>query len=170
MELRALLGEAPRALRQFYPHRLDCAARGTGTARTDVAKKAARAYYGFSENPNQFPRGTDVEVYKRGDIPVKESMFLSALAQEVDKHWNDFVGTHSRTTRLSNFDFAYLANKLLEKQGAKKRVKPEDGEVIMWMAFVAENDSRVALLRVVRESKGDDDVVRALLVNTEVTL
>ncbi|HKZ59748.1 MAG TPA: hypothetical protein VJ547_07890 [Candidatus Thermoplasmatota archaeon] len=138
-------------------------------AKLDVARKAARAYYGFSEHPNQFPRGTDVEVYKKGDIPVKESMFLSALAGELDKHWNDFVGSQSRTARISNFDMAHFANKLLEKQGAKRRVKPEDREVISWMAFIAENDPRVALLRVVRETK-DDGTVRALLVNTEVTL
>jgi hypothetical protein len=139
-------------------------------ARMEVAKKAARAYYGFSENPNQFPRGTDVEVYKKGDIPVKESMFLSALSQEVAQRWNDFVGSQSRTARMSNFDFAHLSNRLLEKQGAKKRVKPEDAEVFMWMAFIAENDNRVALLRVTRESKSDDDAPRALLVNTEVTI
>ena len=138
-------------------------------AKLDVARKAARAYYGFSENPNQFPRGTDVEVYKKGDIPVKESMFLSALADEVAKHWNDFVGPQSRTARLSNFDLASFANRLLEKQGAKKRVKPEDAEVIMWMAYIAESDPRATLLRVVRETK-DDGTVRALLVNTEVTL
>ncbi len=138
-------------------------------AKLDVARKAARAYYGFSEHPNQFPRGTDVEVYKKGEIPVKESMFLSALAQELDKHWNDFVGSQSRTARVSNFDMADFANKLLLKQGAKKRVKPEDRELLSWMAFIAESDSRVALLRVVRESK-DDGTVRALLVNTEVTL
>ena len=142
---------------------------GDGVARLDVARKAARAYYGFSENPNQFPRGTDVELYRRGDIPVKESMFLSSLAAEVAKHWNDFVGPQSRTARISNFDLAHFANKLLEKQGTKKRVSPEAAEVIMWMAFIAENDSRVALLRVVREAK-DDGTVRALLVNTEVTL
>lgn len=138
-------------------------------ARLDVARKAARAYYGFSENPNQFPRGTDVEVYKKGDIPVKESMFLSALSEEVNKHWNDFVGPQSRTARISNFDLAFFANKLLEKQGATKRVKPEDAEVIMWMAFIADNDPRVVLLRVVREAK-DDGTVRALLVNAEVTI
>lgn len=138
-------------------------------AKLDVARKAARAYYGFSEHPNQFPRGTDVEVYKKGDIPVKESMFLSALAQELDKRWNDFVGPQSHTARLSNFDMAHFANTLLERQGAKKRVSPEDREVISWMAYIAENDPRVALLRVVRETK-DDGVVRALLVNTEVTL
>ena len=138
-------------------------------AKVDVARKAARAYYGFSENPNQFPRGTDVEVYRKGDIPVKESMFLSALAGEVNRGWNDFVGPQSRTARISNFDLASFANKLLEKQGAKKRVKPEDNEVIMWMAYIAESDSRVSLLRVVRESK-DDGTVRALLVNTEVTI
>ncbi len=138
-------------------------------AKLEVARKAARAYYGFSEHPNQFPRGTDVEVYKKGDIPVKDSMFLSALAQELDKHWNDFVGPQSRTARLSNFDMAHFANRLLERQGAKKRVAAEDREVISWMAYIAENDPRVALLRVVREAK-DDGVVRALLVNTEVTL
>ena len=138
-------------------------------AKLDVARKAARAYYGFSENPNQFPRGTDVEVYKKGDIPVKESMFLSALAAEVSKHWNDFVGTQSRTARMSNFDLARFANHLLEKQGAKKRVTPEAAEVISWMAFIAESDPRVTLLRIVRESK-DDGAVRALLVNTEVTI
>jgi len=138
-------------------------------AKTDVARKAARAYYGFSENPGQFPRGTDVELYKRGEISVKQSMFLAALAAEVAKRWNDFVGPQSRTARLSNFDLAQVANRLLEKQGAKKRVKPEDNEVIMWMAFIAESDPRVALLRVVRETK-DDDTVRALLVNTEVTI
>ena|SRR5690242_3348983 len=138
-------------------------------ARLDVARKAARAYYGFSENPNQFPRGTDVEVYKKGDIPVKESMFLSALSAEVAKHWNDFVGSQSHTARLSNFDLASFANQLLEKQGAKKRVGPEDNEVIMWMAFIAESDPRAVLLRVVRETK-DDGTVRALLVNTEVTI
>ena len=138
-------------------------------AKVDVARRAARAYYGFSENPSQFPRGTDVEVYRKGEIPVKESMFLAALAQEVGKHWNDCVGPQSRTARLSNFDLAHFANQLLEKQGAKKRVKPEDNEVIMWMAYIAESDPRVSLLRVVRESK-DDGTVRALLVNTEVTI
>jgi hypothetical protein len=135
----------------------------------EVAKKAARAYFWFSENPNQFPRGTDIEVYKKGDIPVRESMFLSALGEDIAKRWNDCVGTQSRTARISNFDLAYFANRLLEKQGAKKRVKPDDGEVIMWMAFIAENDPRVALLKVVRETKEDADV-HALLVNTEVTL
>jgi hypothetical protein len=138
-------------------------------ARLDIARKAARAYYGFSENPNQFPRGTDVEVYKKGDIPVKESMFLSALCGEVAKRWNDFVGSQSHTARLSNFDMADLANGLLEKQGAKKRVGAEDNEVIMWMAYLAESDPRAVLLRVVRETK-DDGTVRALLVNTEVTI
>jgi hypothetical protein len=138
-------------------------------AKADTARKAARAYYGFSENPAQFPRGTDVEVYRKGEIPVKESMFLSALSTEVSKHWNDFVGPQSRTARLSNFDLAAFANKLLEKQGAKKRVRPQDSEVIQWMAYIAENDARVSLLRVVRESK-DDGTVRALLVNTEVTI
>jgi len=138
-------------------------------ARLEVAKKAARAYYGFSENPAQFPRGTDIEVYKKGDIPVRESMFLSALAEDIGKRWNDCVGTQSRTARISNFDLAYFANNLLAKQGAKKRVKPADPEVIMWMAYIAENDSRVAMLKLVRDAKDDEDV-RALLVNTEVTI
>lgn len=138
-------------------------------AKVDVARRAARAYYGFSETPTQFPRGTDVEVYRKGEISVKESMFVSALSAEVNKRWNDFVGPQSRTARLSNFDLAAFANKLLEKQGAKKRVKPEDNEVIQWMAYIAENDPRVSLLRVVRDSK-DDGTVRALLVNTEVTI
>jgi hypothetical protein len=138
-------------------------------ARLEVAKKAARAHYGFSENPSQFPRGTDFEVYKKGDIPVRESMFLSALGEDIAKRWNDCVGPQSRTARISNFDMAYFANRLLEKQGAKKRVKPDDAEVVMWMAYIAESDSRVALLKVVREAK-DDDAVRALLVNTEVTI
>ena len=53
-------------------------------AKVDVARKAARAYYGFSETPTQFPRGTDVEVYRKGEINVKESMFLSALASDVE--------------------------------------------------------------------------------------
>ena len=133
-----------------------------------VAKKAAQAYYGFSEDPNTFPRGTRIEVHKRGDVSVKESMFLSSLAQEVDRRWNEFVGMESRTARLSNYDLAYLANKLMEKREMKKRVKPDSAEVRMWMAFIADNDPRITLVRVEREA-ASDKAERALLVNTDVT-
>lgn len=135
--------------------------------RPTVARKAAQAYYGFSEKPNAFPRGTRVEVHRKGDVKVRESMFLSALAADIEKRWNEFVGMQSRTARISNFDMAYLINKLNEKRGNKKRVKPEGAEVLQAMAFVADHDSRVVLVRVERES---DDATRALLVNTEVTL
>jgi hypothetical protein len=138
-------------------------------ARPNVAKKAAQAYYGFSEQPTRFPSGTTMALHKKGDVPVKESMFLSGLADEVGKRWNEFVGMQSRTARISNYDLAYVANKRLEKQGAKKRVKPQAGEVLMWMAYIAEHDPRVALVRIERESASDEEK-RALLVNTEVTL
>ncbi|MGH7340926.1 MAG: hypothetical protein ACREKH_10595 [Candidatus Rokuibacteriota bacterium] len=133
-----------------------------------VAKKAAQAYYGFSEDPHVFPRGTRVEFHKKGDVPVKESMFLSALAQEVDRRWKEFVGMESLTARLSNFDVAHIANKLMEKREMKKRVKPGSAEVLMWMAYIAENDPRVTLVRVDREA-ASDKAQRALLVNTDVT-
>jgi hypothetical protein len=137
--------------------------------RPTVAKKAAQAYYGFAEKPNAFPRGTRVSVHRKGEVRVRESMFLSALAQEVDGRWNEFVGMESRTARVSNFDLAHIANKLLEKRDLKKRVKPEAPEVLMWMAYIADNDSRVVLVRVERDS-GGDKTRRLLLVNTEVTL
>ncbi len=136
--------------------------------RPTVAKKAAQAYYGFADKPNAFPRGTRVSVHKKGEVRVKESMFLSALAQEVDGRWNEFVGMESRTARISNFDLAYVANKLMEKRGLKKRVKPDGSELLMWMAYIADNDSRVVLVRVERDS-GGDKTPRQLLVNTEVT-
>jgi len=137
--------------------------------RPTVARKAAQAYYGFSENPNAFPRGTRVEVHRKGDVKVKESMFLSALAQEVERRWNECVGMQSRTARMSNFDMAHLANRLMERRGLKKRVAPGSPEVLMWMAYIADNDARVVLVRVERDAAGDK-ASRALLVNTEVTM
>jgi hypothetical protein len=137
--------------------------------RPTIAKKAAQAYYGFSASPNAFPSGTRAEVHKKGDVKVKESMFLSALAAEVEKRWSDFVGRESRTARLSNHDVAHLINKLNERKGNKKRVKPEGAEVLQAMAFIADHDARVLLVRVERDAAGDK-AERALLVNTEVTM
>jgi hypothetical protein len=129
----------------------------------DIAKRAAAAYYGLSGDPKRIPKGWDVEYLRGQDLLPKETPFLVELARAISTKWNENIGSESRTARMSDLDFLVYANELLEEANLPV-VKPGDGRVIQWMAYVAAQDEMLVLVRV---SKGSEE--KLLLVNTNIT-
>lgn len=112
-------------------------------------------FYGLSSATKSFPKGVKVEVFKgsgSGDLRGK----AAKVAAEVDKVWNENVGSLSRTARLASDDVKFLAKRL--------GVKADDKTIEEWMKAIAESNSNVYLVMVTHNKK-----VKLLLVNTDVT-
>jgi hypothetical protein len=129
----------------------------------DIAKRATAAYYGLSSDPKRIPKGWEIEYLRQHSLIPSETPFLVRLNSYVSGKWSDNIGSVSRTARMSDLDFLVYANELLEEANLPV-VKPGDGRVIQWMAYVAAQDEMLVLVRV---SKGSEE--KLLLVNTNIT-
>lgn len=129
----------------------------------DIAKKAAAAYYGLSADEKRIPKGWDIEYVRQVSLVPKETPFLVKLDDAVKTKWSDNIGSVSRTARMSDLDILVYANDLLEEGGLPK-VRPGDGRILQWMAYLASKDDALVLVRLSRNTEE-----KLLLVNTAIT-
>ena len=129
----------------------------------DIAKRAAAAYFGLSQDKKRIPKGWEVEYVRQHSIIPKETPFLEKLDALVNSKWSDNIGSVSRTARMSDLDLIVYANELLESAHLPI-AQPGDPQVLGWMAYVASRSEDLMLLRL---SQGK--VVKLLLVNTAIT-
>jgi hypothetical protein len=124
-------------------------------SRKDIAVRAAIAYYGFSSATKSFPKGVKVDVLEgKGKEELRGN--AAKVATEVDKIWNENVGTLSRTARISNIDIKFYAKKL--------GLKATDKKVEEWMKAIADAIANVYLVTI-----NHGKTKKMLLVNTNVT-
>jgi hypothetical protein len=124
-------------------------------SRKDIATDAAIGYYGFSSATKSFPKGVQVEVLEGGS-PGEMRGNAAKIGQEVDKHWNESVGSLSHTARISSEDMKYIAKKV--------GLSPNDKLVEEWMVEITNTHPQVCLVTITYNKSR-----KLLLVNTDVT-
>jgi hypothetical protein len=129
----------------------------------DIAKRAAAAYFGLSQDKKRIPKGWDIEYVRQHSVIPKENEFLVRLNGVISSKWSDNIGSVSRTARMSDLDFLVYANELLE-DAHLPIVAPGDERVLGWMAYVASKDEALVLVRLTQKKD-----IKLLLVNTSIT-
>ena len=124
-------------------------------SRRDIAIEAAVAYYGLSSATKSFPKGVQVEVLEGGTRGEMRGN-AAKVGIEVDKSWNESVGSLSRTSRISSEDLKYIAKKI--------GITPNDKTVEEWMVEITNTHPQVCLVTV---NQGKNR--KLLLVNTDVS-
>jgi hypothetical protein len=124
-------------------------------SRKDIAIRAAIAYYGFSSAAKTFPKGVKVDVLAgKGTGELRGN--AAKVATEIEKVWNENIGTSSRTARISNQDMKFYAKRL--------GLKVTDKNIEEWMKGIAESTPNVYLVYVTHGK-----LKKLLLVNTDVS-
>jgi hypothetical protein len=124
-------------------------------SRKDIAIEAAVSYYGLSSATKSFPKGVQVDVLE-GRSQGEMRGNAAKIGIEVDKHWNESVGSLSRTSRISNEDMKYIAKKI--------GLSPNDKTVEEWMVEITNTHPQVCLVTITYNKSR-----KMLLVNTDVT-
>jgi hypothetical protein len=124
-------------------------------SRKDIAIEAAVSYYGLSSANKSFPKGVQVDVLEGGKQGEMRGN-AAKVGLEVDKHWNESVGSLSRTSRISNEDMKYIVKKI--------GLTPNDKTVEEWMVEITNTHPQVCLVTITYNKSR-----KMLLVNTDVT-
>jgi len=124
-------------------------------SRKDIARRAAIAYYGFSSVTKTFPKGVKVDVF-RGSSSGELRGNAAKVATEIEKVWNENIGTFSRTARISNQDMKFYARRL--------GLTVTDKNVEEWMKGIADSTPNVYLVYITHGK-----LKKLLLVNTDVS-
>ncbi len=129
----------------------------------DIAKRAAAAYFGLSQDEKRIPKSWEIEYVRQTSLVPNETPFLERLRAMVNTKWSDNIGSVSRTARMSDLDLLVYANELLESAHLPT-AKPGDPQVLGWMAYVAAGSDDYVLVRLTQGK-----VEKLLLVNTAIT-
>ena len=129
----------------------------------DIAKRAAAAYFGLSQDAKRIPKSWEIEYVRQTSLVPKETPFLERLSTLVNTKWSENIGSVSRTARMSDLDLLVYANELLESAHLPT-AKQGDPQVLSWMAYVAAGSEDYVLVRLTQGK-----LEKLLLVNTAIT-